>query len=172
MISEKQKKWICGYCDTVADLLAHEKVQEMQTYPHHKAVDTLYHSVNVSFLTYQICSVLRLHTEEATRAALLHDFYLYNWYVEKHGEYHMWYHPKEAVKNAHKYFGALSARQSNMILSHMFPLFVEPPRSCEAFVLTCADKICATRDLLGFSKHFLPVFRAIETEVRRRGSIS
>lgn len=169
MISQKQKQWVRGYCDTVGDLLQNEKVQQMGQYPHHKAVSTLYHSVYVSFLTYRICTTLGWHPYEATRAALLHDFYLYNWYVEKHDEYHMWYHPKMAVQNAEQYFGPLQPLQKNMILSHMWPLFVEPPKSREAFVLTFADKIGATRDLLGLSKAFLPIYTYIETEMKQNG---
>ncbi len=170
MNSEKQKQLIYGYCDAVGDLLCSDAVQQMRQYPHHKTVSTFHHSVYVSFLTYRLCNTLHLHTAEATRAALLHDFYLYNWYVEKHGEYHVWYHPKTAVKNAEHYFGALTERQKNMILSHMFPLFVEPPKTKEAFVLTFADKIGATKDLIGLSKRYAPILTEIETELKHRGN--
>ena len=127
MQSEKQEEWVRGYCDVVGDLLQHEKVQQMRQYPHHKPVDTLYHSVYVSFLTYRICASLHWHAREAARAALLHDFYLYNWYVDKHDEGHAWYHPKEALKNAEYYFGPLTPMQRDMILSHMWPLHIAPP---------------------------------------------
>lgn len=121
-------------------------------------------------MTYRFCGGLHLQQREAARAALLHDFYLYNWYVEKHGEYHVWYHPKTAVKNAEAYFGPLTEKQRNMILSHMWPLFVEPPKSKEAYVLTLADKIAATRDLLGLADTFQPMYAQIERELIRRGA--
>ncbi len=170
MNAEKEKQVINGYCDAVGDLLSSEVVQQMRQYPHHKTVSTFWHSVYVSYLTYRFCGGLHLQQREAARAALLHDFYLYNWYVEKHGEYHVWYHPKTAVKNAEAYFGPLTEKQNNMILSHMWPLFVEPPKSKEAYVLTLADKIAATRDLLGLADTFQPMYAQIERELIRRGA--
>lgn len=170
MNAEKEKQVINGYCDAVGDLLSSAVVQQMRQYPHHKTVSTFWHSVYVSYLTYRLCGGLHLQQREAARAALLHDFYLYNWYVEKHGEYHVWYHPKTAVKNAEAYFGPLTEKQRNMILSHMWPLFVEPPKSKEAYVLTLADKIAATRDLLGLADTFQPMYAQIERELIRRGA--
>ena len=167
MQSEKQAQWGRGYCEAVGDLLTHEKVQQMRRYPHHKPVDTLYHSVYVSFLTYRICTAMHWRAREAPRAALLHDFYLYNWYVDKHEEGHAWYHPKEAVKNAEHYFGPLTPMQRDMILSHMWPLHLMPPRSREGMALTFADKVGAVRDFLRLSKRFEPVYTCIETEMKR-----
>ena len=140
MNAEKEKQVINGYCDAVGDLLSSAVVQQMRQYPHHKTVSTFWHSVYVSYLTYRFCGGLHLQQREAARAALLHDFYLYNWYVE------------------------------NMILSHMWPLFVEPPKSKEAYVLTLADKIAATRDLLGLADTFQPMYAQIERELIRRGA--
>lgn len=168
----QEKKWVCGYCDMVEDLWRHEKVQEMQKYPHHKVVNTLRHSVYVSFLTYRVCAALHWHVREATRAALLHDFYLYNWYLEKHDEYHVWYHPKTAVQNIERYFGTLTPMQRDMVLSHMWPLHLQPPKTREGFVLTFADKIGATQDLLGLSRRFSSTYALIETEMKRRGDFS
>lgn len=170
MNGEKRKLLINGYCDAVGDLLASDIVQQMWQYPHHRTVSTFWHSVYVSYLTYRLCGRLRLSQREAARAALLHDFYLYNWYLEKHAEYHIWYHPKEAVKNAELYFESLTAKQKNMILSHMWPLFVEPPKSKEAYVLTLADKIAATKDLIGLSGTFTDMYAQIEKELKRRGA--
>ncbi len=70
MQSEKQAQWVRGYCEAVGDLLTHEKVQQMRRHPHHKPVDTLYHSVYVSFLTYRICTAMHWRAPAAPRAAL------------------------------------------------------------------------------------------------------
>lgn len=170
MRENKQAKVINGFCDAVGDLLASDIVQQMRQYPHHGKVSTFWHSVYVSYLTYRFCGGLHLQQREAARAALLHDFYLYNWYTQKHSENHIWYHPKEAVKNAEAYFEPLTAKQKNMILSHMWPLFVETPKSKEAYVLTVADKIAATRDLVGLSGTFTNRYAKIEKELKRRGA--
>ena len=76
------------------------------------------------------------------------------------------------MKNAERYFGPLTEKQKNMILSHMWPLFVEPPKSREAYVLTFTDKIGATRDLLGLSQRFSPTYACIESELKRRGLLT
>ena len=162
---EKEQESVKGYCAVVGDLLRHEKVREMHQYPHHRDVDTLYHSVCVSYLTYKICEKMHWHPKEATRAALLHDFYLYNWYTDKHDEWHAFLHPKMACKNAEHYFGALTPRQEDMILCHMWPLHLAPAHSCERFGLIFADKVCAVRDLIGTSKSFAPVYERIFSEV-------
>ena len=74
------------------------------------------------------------------------------------------------MKNAESYLGPLTEKQKNMILSHMWPLFVEPPKSKEAYVLTLADKIAAIRDLVGLSGTFTNMYAQIERELKRRGA--
>ena len=101
------------------------------------------------------------------RASLLHDFYLYEWYTEKHDENHIWYHPKESVKNIEAHFGALTAAQRNMILAHMFPLSRVLPQSSGAWMLTLADKRCACEDYLGASQRFRPVYDEIDRRAKQ-----
>ena len=104
-----------------------------------------------------------LLSDETVRSmtSLLHDFYLYEWYTEKHDEYHIWYHPKQAVKNIEEHFGKMSDMQRNMVMSHMFPACRENPHSIGAWLLTVADKYCATADYTGSSKKFIPVYEEI-----------
>ena len=97
--------------------------------------------------------------------AMLHDFYLYQWYTEKHEEYHIWYHPKQSVKNIESHFGKLTDMQRNMILSHMFPTCVELPKSEGAWILTAADKRCALADYFKISKKFVPIYNEINRRV-------
>ncbi len=153
----REEQSINEYCVTVGDLLKHEKVWEMKNYPHHGNIDTLFHSVYVSYNVFKISKRLKLDYKEITRAALLHDFYLYDWHTTKHDEMHAWFHPKQAVKNAEKYFGGLSQMQREMILYHMWPL-AKTPKSAGGFILTFCDKHCANMDLLGLSKSFSPVY--------------
>lgn len=162
---ETEQKWIEGYISVCGDMLSHEKVLEMKKYHHHKEVTCHFHSVIVSYLTYKVCVMLDCNVNDATRAALLHDFYLYDWHITKHDELHAWYHPKMAKINAEKYFGTLTKMQTDMILSHMWPLHVAPPKSKEGMILTFADKICANCDLLGLSTKFMPVYEEINREI-------
>lgn len=157
----KEAKIIDEYYKIVEDLLRHKKVQQMKQYYHHGKISTHFHCVYVSYTVYKVCCRLQLSAYETTRAALLHDFYLYDWHITKHDEKHAWYHPKAAVKNIEKYIGPLSDVQRNMILCHMWPLHPAAPKSIGGFVLTFADKHCADMELLGFSHKFEPIYNHI-----------
>lgn len=166
--ADSEREWINAYFSDLGDMLCHEKVREMIKYNHHKTINCHFHSVAVSYITYKICKMLNCNYVDAARAALLHDFYLYDWHITKHDELHAWYHPKMAQINAEKYFGKLTPMQSDMILSHMWPLHIVPPKSKEGMVLTFADKICTNFDLLGLSERFMPVYEAVNAEVERK----
>ncbi len=163
MISVKEKNDIIRFVDLTGDILSDELVKSMKQYRHHQDTNTHFHSVYVSYTVYKICEALQLkNTREVVRASLLHDFYLYQWYTEKHEEYHIWYHPKESVKNIEAHFRRLTPLQKNMILSHMFPTCVELPKSAGAWILTLADKKCAVEDYITKSKGFYDIYDEIE----------
>lgn len=168
---ENEKEWIEGYCSVVGDILNHPKYELLRGFNHHKIISCHFHSVYVSFLTYKISTLLGCDVIEATRAAALHDFYLYDWHITKHDEFHAWYHPKMAVINSQVYFEQLSKKQTDMILSHMWPLHLMPPKSREGMILTMVDKYCTSMDMFRQSKRFLPVYHEIDKEVKKHGNI-
>ncbi len=160
------RKYIDKYLEYVGDLLSDDLVKSMNTYHHHRKITTHFHSLYVSYTVLKMAEGLKLkNAKEITRAALLHDFYLYEWYTEKHEENHIFYHPKQSVKNIEEHFGKLTPMQKNMILSHMFPLCVELPKSNGAWLLTLADKRCANEDYLHLSKKFIPIYNEINRRV-------
>ena len=71
-----------------------------------------------------------------------------------------------AVLNTEKYVGHLNDKQKNMILSHMWPLHILPPKSREGMILTLVDKYCTNMDMLKKSGKFLPVYYEIERQVQ------
>ena len=80
-------------------------------------------------------------------AALLHDYFLYNWREHNRDhKLHGFYHARKAMENAQRDFG-LNPLEANIIHRHMFPLNPTPPKYKESVVVTCADKICATREV-------------------------
>ena len=158
----KENCFIEKYIKLTLDLLNDELVQSMKKYRHHGDISTHYHSVYVSYNVLKACEKLGVKNErEIVRAALLHDFYLYEWYTEKHDENHIFYHPKESVKNIEAHFGRLSDLQRNMILSHMFPTAKVMPRYLGSWILTLTDKRCATNDYLKLSVRFGEVYNEI-----------
>ena len=165
---DEEKKYLDGYLDVVTDILNHPKFEEMVNFNHHSIINCHFHSVFVSFISYKLNLLYGYSVEEATRASLLHDFYLYDWHIVKHDELHAWYHPKQAKKNAELCFGELTEKQQDMILSHMWPLHLAPPKSKEGMILTLADKICTCYDLMKLSNRFLPLYNEILKEAKDR----
>ncbi|MBQ6467049.1 MAG: hypothetical protein IJJ61_03830 [Clostridia bacterium] len=167
-------KYVRGYLDTVDDVLRNPLVISMKQYNHHAGISTHFHSVYVSYTVYKYCARRNMEkqlTDDITRASLLHDFYLYDWPTEKHEEYHIFYHPKEAVKNIEKTgIIKLNYMQKNMILNHMFPA-AQMPRSLGGWILTAADKYCATRELVEGEKCFRAIYNDIDKEIDDAGTV-
>ena len=108
-----------------------------------------------------------------TRAALLHDFFGYDWHDEWFKRFlshyrgihrlthmHGFVHGVLAAKRASRYF-ALTDRQRDAIATHMFPLTLRMPQSKEGWVVTAADKVVAAREMTQC------VFRAAARTLRR-----
>ena len=51
-------------------------------------------------------------------------------------------HPRRALENAQRLF-SLTDREKNIILRHMWPLTVTPPKYREAYVIVMFDKYCS-----------------------------
>ncbi|MDD3028156.1 MAG: HD domain-containing protein [Erysipelotrichaceae bacterium] len=85
-------------------------------------------------------------------AALLHDYYLYDWHVkDENHNLHGFFHGKKASDNALRDY-KVDREIQNAIKRHMFPLTPIPPTTKIGIVVTLADKICATKETLRISK--------------------
>ena len=132
-------------------LLVNNHVCKMKEFMQHGTVDTYSHCLNVAVISYIIALKLgekKFDINAMLTGAILHDFYLYDWHEgRKRVEgIHGFTHPKTALKNATTYF-ELTNKEKNIIESHMFPLTItKVPKSKEAFIVCCADKICAIRE--------------------------
>ena len=77
---------------------------------------------------------------------MLHDLFLYNW--REKGDrtgLHAFTHPKTACVNACKLF-ELNEKEKDIIVKHMWPLTVIPPKYKEGFILTLVDKYCTLEE--------------------------
>lgn len=123
----------------------------MSRYPHHGDTDCYAHCMHVAEYSYRICKALDLNAEEAARAGLLHDFFLYDWHVhaaETGKHFHGFTHPREALKLAEKFF-VLTPLERDMILKHMWPLTLVPPKYRESYVICAVDKYCCVCEIAG-----------------------
>lgn len=140
------------FYDCIHDILYHPVVREMKNYPHHCDTNCYQHCLNVSYYNYQICRMLGLNARAAARAGMLHDLFLYDWrtHARKTGQhFHGLTHPRLALKRAEKYF-TLSQLERDIILKHMWPLTVIPPKYLESHVICLTDKYCGACEIADY----------------------
>lgn len=134
------------FVEIVRDILEDEEFRKLSGYIQHVKTTRLIHSLNVSYISWKMARKLGCDERAAARAGLLHDFFLYRFSDPKPvKEFQAFYHPKVAARNSKERFD-ISEKERLAILSHMFPLG-PLPTSREAWIITCADKFCATAEL-------------------------
>ena len=133
----------------IKDLIDNETVQEMKKYRQHYETSCFEHCYNVAYYCFLICKKYNLDYVSATRAAMLHDLFLYDWRKRQPDRkgLHAFTHGKTACKNACKIFN-LNKKEKDMIIKHMWPVTISFPKSIEGFVLTFVDKYCALSEFL------------------------
>lgn len=147
--------------DYVEDILNHEEYRQLAQFTHHKPFTTLEHSLRVAQIAYnwsvRLEKKVSLDTLAVTRGALLHDFFLYDWHQLRPdgSRWHGFRHPRIACQNAERCF-KLSEKEKDIILSHMWPLTLRPPRSREALIVTLADKFASIQEFRFKFKRHLP----------------
>ena len=136
--------------------IKHPKVQSMKEYIQHGDTTTFAHVLQVTKLSYLINRRLHLHADESILipAALLHDFYLYDWHDKlsvpfwRIRENHGFIHADAAANNAREVFG-VNDEVYEVIRSHMWPLnLTHIPKSKEAWILCIADKCVALKETI------------------------
>lgn len=146
----------------VGHILEHPRFQQLRLFQHHGAENSVYdHSVAVAEAAYAIARRMRLSEDETAsvvRAALLHDFFGYDWrgdvfrrYLHRYSgiqrimRMHAFVHGHIAAERARCVFG-LSSEECDAIARHMFPL-AAMPRTRIAWIVTLADKAVASREM-------------------------
>ena len=104
----------------INDLVNNETVQKMKNYKQHYDTSCFDHCKMVAYYSYLLCKKYNLDYKSATRAAMLHDLFLYNWRTRENGRkgLHAFTHPKTALENASKLFD-LNDKECDLILKHM-----------------------------------------------------
>lgn len=132
------------FLSIIKDLVNNETVQEMKNYRQHYETSCFEHCYIASYYCYKICKKLHLDYISASRATMLHDLFLYDWRKRQPDRkgLHAFTHPRTSYENASKLFD-LNKKEKDIILKHMWPLTIVPPRYFESFILTLVDKYCA-----------------------------
>ena len=137
------------FYECIRDIMEHPVVLLMKKFPHHCDTDCYQNCMNVAYYNYQICKVLGLDARAAARAGMLHDLFLYDWreHAAKTGDrFHGLTHPKVALRRAEKYFD-LNDMEKDIILKHMWPLTIIPPKYFESYIICLTDKYCGACEI-------------------------
>ncbi len=130
----------------IKDYKQHHAVQLMKKFVQHGSISTYEHCEDVAKHCFWLNRRLHLgaNEEDLVIAALLHDFFLYDWHfstAESHG--HATGHAEKARKNAVKYFN-VNPKVQKLISGHMWPVNItKVPSDREAAILVIMDKYCS-----------------------------
>lgn len=139
------------YNSIVKEILYNEEFLKLRNFFHHNS--SIYeHAKVVSYIAYRTCKYLNLDYVSAARGGLLHDFFLYDWRSHdepdlRRDKYHGIEHPKIALRNSIKNF-QVNEVERDIILKHMWPLTIVPPRYQESYVVTVVDKYVSSREFI------------------------
>ena len=136
-----------GFRQATRALLHSKQVRSMGRWRHHGHISTLDHSLFVAYWSYRLARKFGWDESAAARGGLLHDLYLYDSKDKSaHPGWQCFDHPRAAARNAAE-LTALSDKERNIILSHMWPLGGQLPRSREAWLVDLVDTVCASLEL-------------------------
>ncbi len=151
------------YYEITNIILNHPEFIKRKKYKHHGEISVYEHSLKVSKKAYKMAKKHKKDYKSAAIGGLLHDFYYNPWqentekksFFKKHG----FVHASEALENAKKVFPELmNDKVENIILRHMFPLNITPPKYIEGWYVTIADKIVSL-EVLRYPKCILLIFK-------------
>ncbi len=146
----------------IEPLINNDTVLRMKDFRQHYETTCFDHCYCAAYYCYLICKKYNLDYKSATRAAMLHDLFLYDWRVKQpnNNGLHAFTHGKIACKNACKLFD-LNEKEKDIIIKHMWPVTVEFPKSIEGLILTFVDKYCAMSETFEVLKSRLFMKKAI-----------
>lgn len=147
--------------EIIRDITENSSFLSLKEHIQHMKSSRYEHCYAVAYYTYIISKKLGLDYISATRGAMLHDFYFYDWRkkgVEGQKKFHAYRHPRIALNNAKENF-ELNDVEKDIILKHMWPLTLRLPRYSESYIVTLVDKYCATREFLLYFKYKRRAYR-------------
>ena len=132
-----------------ADIINSYNMQLEKIFIQHGGVSCFEHSFAVSYMSIRIASRLNIAVDmrSMVRGAMLHDYFLYDWHDDdKSHRLHGFTHARSALANAERDF-FLNGIERDIILKHMFPLNLAPPKHRESIIVSIADKLCAVYEI-------------------------
>lgn len=147
------------FLDIVSPIINNEEFLKRKNYAHHENESVYDHSMKVAFSSYLCAKKLKLDYKSVAIGGLLHDFYYEDWQNKhvhkKFFQMHGFVHARQALENSKKVFPELMNKKiENIILRHMFPLNITPPKCKESWIVSVMDKKCSMY-ILKYPKSYL-----------------
>ena len=135
------------FIDIVSDMIENSTVQQMNNFKQHYETTCFEHCLVASYYCYLWCKRFNLDYVSCSRAAMVHDLFLYDWRKRQNDRkgLHAFTHPQTAYENASTLFN-LNKKEKDIILKHMWPVTLALPKYKESYILTFVDKYCALNE--------------------------
>lgn len=141
-----KKYLLTEFFEIIQDIISNDTVKQMKNFRQHCNTSCYKHCMQVAYYTFIACKKLRLDYVSATRAAMLHDLFLYDWRGSSKKlnlpGLHAFVHPQIALQNATKIFD-LNEMEKDIIAKHMWPVTFALPKYRESYIVTLMDKYSA-----------------------------
>ena len=128
------------YKEIANEIINHEEYIKLKQITHH-SISRYDHCLRVSYYSFMVTKFLRLDYIAATRAGLLHDFFLETYNPSNKASL-LIEHPNYAVENSKKYF-EINKKEEDIIRTHMFPITPTLPKYIESWIVCITDDIAA-----------------------------
>ena len=136
-------------------LIEHPDVHKLADFRHHRDKTRLDHSIEVAWQSFLLSKRFSLDCTTTVRGALLHDLFFYDW-LREGPRLHGFRHPKISLKNARK-VTTLSRKEEDIIIKHMWPLTIIPPKYPESWVVCFVDTYYTIKDYIADERKKLKV---------------
>ena len=128
------------FYNIVCDILDNNEFLRLKEIAHH-GITRYEHCLRVGYYTYVVTKTLRLNYIKATRAAVLHDFFI-DEVKDENSINRLRRHADYAYFNAKKYF-EIGDLEEDIIKRHMFPITFLPPKYLESWIVDILDDFAA-----------------------------
>ncbi|MGT2887777.1 HD domain-containing protein [Streptococcus didelphis] len=133
------------FMEHVGSLIEHPRFQRLDGIVQHHHSTRLEHSINVAYTSYRLAKRFGWDAKSTARGGLLHDFFYYDWRIQKFNKSHAWVHPRIALRNAKK-LTDINKKEEDIILKHMWGATIAFPRYKESYIVTLVDKYWAIKE--------------------------
>jgi len=135
------------FISIISDMIENNTVKQMNNFKQHYETTCFEHCLVASYYCYLLCKKFNLDYISCSRAAMVHDLFLYDWRKRQNGRkgLHAFTHPQTAYDNASKLFD-LNEKEKDIIVKHMWPVTLALPKYKESYILTLVDKYCALNE--------------------------